>query len=170
MKKIVFLLAVLLILNGCAPSQTSPNWNSSQARLAPSGFDGTWTGESERITGPHLEKNSKFGSGSKFKIEIIAGKAWVYGWKSNQWVKFWRKLDTSFHAAIHDTNAVIFQIVRDSDGDCIWTESWTLNLTKTGSDTALAYFYRTVNNRDCKEEEDNNWTIAGSISLKKIAE
>lgn len=158
MRKVVVVVMVFLFLAGCASTKPSNPPVASQ-------FDGTWVGDSERINGPNLvEGNSK--ESVKIRLEIKGNQSIVSIMHSNEWVPFWSKAHpVSFYVFPNDTNAVIFQTNSARDSNCLWVETWSFNLTKTSADTANAYFYRTVNNRECKFEDDGIWSSAGSIRL-----
>lgn len=181
MKKIISVIASVLLLSSCAATQTQsePNAipNQSGSISSPSNprssnfgqFNGTWIGELQSLDGKNIDQEKSYTGTRQFKIELSGDKALVYRWKSNKWQRFWQDdyIDY-FFVAPSDTNAVIYQTKSGRDANCLWVETWALNLTKTDTHTADAYFNRTVNNRECKTEDDGIWNKSGHISLKRI--
>ena len=158
------LATAFMLLSGCASTQVSKELASSQ-------FNGTWIGKSEDVNGPNLYKRKSNGA-TQFKFEIKGGQGFISYKKGVRWVRMWENLANlggiPFNVVPADTNAVVFQTTSGHDSNCLWVETWTFNLTKTGGDAAKAYFYRTVNNRECTSRDDGIWTVAGSISLKRV--
>ncbi len=161
------------MLSSCAATQTSANLNPSHTHMNskpnPSQFNGTWVGELLSLNGVQIDQEEIYAGTRKFKIEILDGRGLIYQWKSNKWQRFWQDKYTDYFLVYpNDTNAVVYQTKSGRDANCLWVETWTFNITKTDTHTANAYFNRTVNNRECKIEDDGIWNKSGSLILKRI--